>query len=329
MRVWARSAAGLAGAAGLAPLLALAAPAWAQAPVRTGWWTAASAAGMALPQPTTAAGDLHVAQGPSGPTAYAAVAYDLLGQAVSGATLQLKVAPNSSLGKALLLACPTKDGSWPAGGNQPYDKAPAYDCANGDPGLLAADGSGVTFFLDPPPGGAGYSLAIVPAPGAAPFSLDLVKPDAASLAVQTQDVAAPPGPVPPPPAPPAATTAGTGWAPIGAGAAPLAPAAALPAPAVAGPAVPAPQAAPSPAAPSAAAPGPAAPVSNRDRYTAGTMLALLAGLVVWLAQQPSSKPRLLGGLARRAAPVPVIVDPKPRGIGRFAALRTAPARPLL
>jgi hypothetical protein len=34
-------------------------------------------------------------------------------------------------------------------------------------------------------------------------------------------------------------------------------------------------------------------------------------------------------MARKAAPEVVPVDVRPRGIGRFATLRTAPARPLL
>jgi hypothetical protein len=313
---------------GLVPLV-MTSSAWADAPARTGWWTVASAGGMALPQPTTAAEDLHVGQGPDGPSAYAAVAYDLVGQTVSGATLQLKLVPNSALGTVALVACPTKAASWKAGGNQAYDTAPAYDCANGEPGMLAADGTGVTFFLDAPLGGTGYSLAIVPAPGAAPFSVDVVKPDAVSLAAQVEAPAVEPGPVAAEaPAPPATT--GVGSAPLSAGTAPLAPTVPLQAPAVAAPAVPSPQAAPAPAALTAAATRPVEPVSNRDRYTAGTMLALLAGLLVWAAQQPSAQPRLLGGMARKAAPTPVsVVDAKPRGIGRFAALRTSPARPLV
>ncbi|MBK5307289.1 MAG: hypothetical protein JJD92_11435 [Frankiaceae bacterium] len=320
----------VAAATALAPLLLGAAPAWADAPSRTGWWNVISAGGMALPLPTTAADDLHVSQGPSGPAAFSAVAYDLFGQAVSGATLQLKITPNSTVGTVAVLACPTKDASWKAGGNQPYDAAPEYDCVNGEPGMVAADGSGITFFLDAPTGATGYSLAIVPAADATAFSVDIIKPDAASLVVQLAEAAVEPGPVAAPVAAPPATTTGAGSAPLGTGTAPLAPTAALQAPAVAVPAVPAPQAAPAPAALAAASSRPIEPVSNRERYIAGSMLALLSGLIVWLAQQPSPQPRLLGGMARKAGPVAVpVVDPNPRGIGRFATLRTAPARPLV
>jgi hypothetical protein len=73
----------------------------------------------------------------------------------------------------------------------------------------------------------------------------------------------------------------------------------------------------------------APPVSNRERYVAGTLLALLSGLLVWAFQQPAPTPRLIGGMARKAPPALVPVDVRPRGIGRFATLRTAPARPLL
>jgi hypothetical protein len=319
---------------GLLPLLMLAPGAWADAPAKSGWWNAAAAGGVALPQPTTAAEDLHVGQAPGGPSAYAAVAYDLLGQAVSAATLELKVVANSVVGTVDVMACPTKSASWQAGGNQPYDTAPAYDCATGVQGLLAADGTAVTFFLDAPVAGAGYSLAIVPSADAVAFSADFTKPAASSLTPQVQaDPAVQVAPAQPP-APPAGGTGGSGTAPLSVGTvpmAPLAPPARLEAPAVAVPAVPSPQAAAAPyTAASAATQRPGEPVSNRERYLAGSLLALLAGFVVWSWQQPTAQPRLLGGIARKAGPgvVPVI-DPQPRGIGRFATLRTVPARPLL
>jgi hypothetical protein len=331
MKAMRRGAVVVAGAAALGSvLLGLAPTAWADAPARTGWWNVISAGGMALPMPATAADDLHVSQGPSGPAAFSAVAYDLLSQPVESATLQLKIAPNSMVGTVLVLACPTKDASWKAGGNQPYDAAPAYDCADGEPGMVAADGSGITFFLDAPTGASGYSLAIVPATDSAPFSADIVKPDAASLVVQLAEAAMEPAPFTAPAAAPPAATTGTGAVTLSAGTAPLVPTAPLPAPAVAVPVVPAPQAAPAPVALASAGSRPIEPVSDRERYIAGSMLALLAGLIVWLAQQQSPQPRLLGGMARKAGPVAVpAVDPNPRGIGRFATLRTAPARPLV
>ncbi|MDT7539475.1 MAG: hypothetical protein QOI82_3060 [Actinomycetota bacterium] len=319
----------VAGGLGLAPLLLLSAvgSAWADAPSKSGWWNALSGGGAALPVPTTGADDLHVSQGPNGPAAYAAVAYDVLGQTVTAATLELKVVANSTVGTIDLMACPTKDSSWKAGGDQPMDAAPQYDCAKGVVG--ASDGTTVTFFLDAPAlGSTGYSIAIAPSAGALPFSVDFAKPDASSLTLQVEAPPVEPGPVaaPPAPAPPAAGNAGT--ASLGAVTAPVAPVVPQQAPAVAAPAVPAPQAAAAPV-PFTAAAQRTPPVSNRERYAAGTMLALLAGLLVWAFQQPAPTPRLIGGMARKSAPEVVPVDVRPRGIGRFASMRTAPARPLL
>lgn len=306
----------------------------ADAPARTGWWNAASANGVALPLPTTGADALHVGQGPNGPSAYAAVAYDLVGQAVSGATLELKVVPNSSVGTVVLIACPTKDLTWKAGGNQPYDARPLYDCAKGVRGLVAADATKVTFQLNAAQllAGSGYSLAIVPSPTADPFTVDFAKPDATSLAPQVAPAPTggpPSGPAtaPPPYVPPPAAS---GSVPLPAGPIAAPPALPVPGPAVALPAVPAPQAAPAPAPPTALARRPVEPVSNRDRYAAGSLLALLAGALVWAFQQPAPAPRLLGGLARKAGPQAMLpLHAKPRGIGRFATMRTRPARPLL
>jgi hypothetical protein len=322
----------------LSPLLALLVlgTSYADAPAKTGWWNSATANGVALPMPTTAAGDLHVSQGPSAPTAYAAVGYDLYGQAVSGATLKLKVAANSAVGTVDVLACPTKSSAWKAGDDQPYDTAPAYDCALGSKGIPSADGASFTFLLDSGQllGGSAFSLAIVPNPTAGPFSVDFVKPDATSLAPEVAPVEDTPAEAAPAPAAPAAPPAGTssgsgssGTVPLTAAVAPVTPVTSEQAPAVAAQAQPSPQVAPAAAAPAAAA---TSPVSNRDRYAAGTGLALLAGFLVWAFQQRNPQPRLLGGMARKAGPAAVTpVDPRPRGIGRFATLRTEPARRLV
>jgi hypothetical protein len=322
-------------AAGAVALVsALGGLALADAPVRTGWWNAATAGGVALPQPTTSADDLHVSQGASGPAAFAAVAYDLAG-ALTDATLVLKVVPSSAVGTVDVAACPTRDGAWKAGGNQTIDTAPGYDCAAGVPGLVAADGTTVTFLIDARQQAAtgGLSLAVVPKADALPFSVDFAKPDASSLSA-TVETPAVTDPAPAEPAtalpPPGPGTSGT--APLGGGsvAAPPALEPAGPAP-VAAPALPQPQAAPAPqpAAPVRTAAA-AEPISNRDRYIAGTLLALLSGAIVWALQQPTRSPRLIGGAARKVAPVAAaVVGGRPRGIGRFAALRTAPARRLV
>ena len=76
-----------------------------------------------------------------------------------------------------------------------------------------------------------------------------------------------------------------------------------------------------------------APSGDRERYIAGSVLALLAGALVWALQQPIPAPRRIGGLARTAAPteaLPTALTVGPvRGIGRFAVARTAPARRLV
>ncbi len=322
------------GAGALLVLSGLAGAAFADAPVKTGWWNAATANGAVLPQPTTGADDLHVAQGPTGPGAIAAVAYDLTGQEVTGATLTLKVVANSAVGTTDVLACPTQDASWKAGGNQPLTAAPKYDCATGLPGIRATDGTSVTFLLGAAQllAGSGYSLAIVPSSDALPFSVDFAKPDATSLAPETAP-AAEPAPTVDTYTPPPATSSGAGSG--SSGSVPFLPVAgggtsgAAPVPVAPEPV---PVAAPAPVAPSYAAPAasaPLAPATNRERYQAGTLLALLTGGLVWAWQQPGKERRLIGGLARTAPPERVLVDTRPRGIGRFATARTAPARPLL
>ena len=336
MRAIQRLAVVSAGAVALAA--SLAGLASADAPTKAGWWNAATAGGVALPQPTTSTDDLHVSEGPSGSAAIAAVAYDVVGT-LSDATLVLKVVPGSAVGTIDVMACPTADTSWKAGGNQPYDAAPRYSCTRAVPGVVASDGTTVTFLLDAGQQLAtgGLSVAVVPQDGALPFSVDFAKPDASSLTAQTEAPPAVSAPAPadagtalPPPGPGAGAS---GSAPIGAGsvAAPPALAAAGPAP-VTAPELPQPQTAAAPA-PVAAPLQPAAaskPVSNRDRYAAGTLLALLSGALVWALQQPGRSPRLIGGAARKVAPVaPAAVSERPRGIGRFAAIRTAPARRLV
>ncbi|MEO6203946.1 MAG: hypothetical protein ABIO67_00960, partial [Mycobacteriales bacterium] len=201
-------------------------------------------------------------------------------------------------------------------------------------GITAADGSTVTFLLGAAQSTAGgFSLAIVPSSDALPFTVDFSKPDATSLAPE-----APPAEEPAPPetattAPPPDTsgTGSSGSAPFFPGTLPQTNAF-IPPPAPT-PLEPAPLAAPAPApayAPAPVASAPLLPVSNRDRYQAGTLLALLAGALVYAWQQPRQERRLIGGLARTSGPIASVpVDSRPRGIGRFAVTRTAPARPLL
>jgi hypothetical protein len=318
-----------------------AAGATAAAPVKAGWWNVATFGGAALPLPTTAAGDLHVGQGLSGPTAYAAVAYFAKG-AVTAATLELKVTAGRTAGTPALQACPTKDDRWKPAQDGPVTDAPAYNCSRAAViGVVAADGATVTFLLSEAQlSGATYSLAIVPVAGSAPFQLDLTKPGLQSLTTATYGSPTVTGSAPAAPAvswpsgsaavpAPAVLTGRVTTAPpaFAVAAAPQLAAATAPTPQTAA------QAPPDPSAAPAAAALPPLPLSNRDRYEAGTLLALIAGALVWAFQQPATAPRLIGGMARTASPGAVpsgaTAASPPRGIGRFAVVRTAPARRLL
>lgn len=183
-------AAGLACGIALVPSAAL-----AEEPERTGWWNRASAAGTALPQPTTAEGDLRVANAPDGPAAFAAVSYPSAG--ATDAVLTLTLRPDRTLGTPDVLACPTTEADWAEGGNQPYAAAPAYDCETASAfGELAPDGSTLTFLLDSGTQDATgtWSLALVPNPGTtAPFSADVAKPEPDAFAASGGEEPPPPG----------------------------------------------------------------------------------------------------------------------------------------
>jgi hypothetical protein len=296
-------------------------PASAAAPVKAGWWNAASAGGISAPQPTTAPGDLHIGQGPTGPTAIAAVAYELVGE--HPAVLKLEVRSGSTFGTAALVACPTKVRSWKAVDNGPMSAAPAYDCSRFSvPGVVSANGDTATFLLDDAQRlSGGYSLAVVPVADSASFQVDLVKPGPESLTLTRP--ASPSTVVLP-------STGGTGF-PVGA--APTPPALSAVPPSPAQPVVGAPQvASPTASTPALveAAPATAPKPVRSDRFLAGSLLALLAGALSSLLQQRSPPLRLLGGVARtsRSAPTSVDEDP-PRGTGRYVSVRTGPARRLI
>jgi hypothetical protein len=318
-------------------LLGLAPAAHAQSAARTGWWNTATVSGTALPS-TTAPDELHLAQGPAGQLAFAAVSY--AGLSYASAELVLHVAAGSQVGTPHVVACPTRDDTWKAGGDQPIDAAPAYDCAGRSASaVVGADKAGttLTFLLDPTlqlaPGTT--SLAVVPALGSAPFSLDLTAPNARSLSVVP--VSAPVGVSPAPSAAPpsqAATDAspppaGPGFAP-GPGQAPFltGPLSAVPAPAVAASALP-------PVVAAGQAPVSSVPVASvrlstsTGRREAAVLLVAVVGALGYVVAQHRREPlALLGGRARAADP-PVGAAGPARGIGRFARPRTTAARRLL
>jgi hypothetical protein len=329
----------------------------ADAAVRTGWWNTMSGSGQSAPEPTAPDGGLHVAVTPGQMVAFGAVLYDLPQDAT--ATLELKL---SSQGTPVLSACPTKDSSWKAGGNQPSSEAPAFDCATRSyHGSVSSDGATVTFLVDGStetiPGE--LSLAIVPhmthdAPGGvgtelpvdstAPFSVDIAKPDVSSLTV-TSGSTAPSGGIMPPPPPalgPATAGSGTTSAAGGTSAGGQVPPALTTGPPAMTATVDTPPQVASPANPTstgavapAAAGGPK--VDNTAHNAALALLVLVAMAVISSGTTTMQRaPRLLGGAARHATgaaatPVPVAMAAPAgvRGLGRFAKQRTAAPRPLV
>jgi len=188
---------------GLAPL-----GAYAEAPIRVGWWNTASANGTAAPSQTqtTPPGGIRVSAGPGATTpvgvgvqqvqvlAYGAVLYE----AAEGSTgiLTLKVAQTAqggqpqSQGTPQLVACPTRNADWPGGDDQPAP-GPDYDCDSQHfAGKVSADGNTVTFNItaELESTSGEVSLAIVPDLGSAatpagttPFAVDFNPPDESSF----------------------------------------------------------------------------------------------------------------------------------------------------
>ena len=313
---------------------------------RTAWFNAASGGGLAAPQPTTSEDDLRVVRALD-TQAFSTLLY--VGEGVR-ASLDLTVRDGSAQGTPDVVACPTVGTDWEAGGNQPMDAAPTYDCERSTAfGLLSEDGATLSFGLDAAfqvePGT--WSVALVPAPGGVaagpppkvplPFSLDLEPPAPGAFVIEEEFVL-------PAPAAPAATapvgTGGSGLAPavdlgaLPAGApavAPLDPAVAAPAPAAAAPVAPAPALATAPLAVLPAA-------SSGEEDSGRRLLALLAlaggsAAVGYAAGQSRPGPQLIGGRARLGVPAAAgaatvpLTDERPRGIGRFAKVRDeAPRR---
>lgn len=308
----------------------------ADASQRSAWWNTVSGPGVAAPQPTTADGDLHVAQGPGAPLAFAALMY--AGSDAPSVRLVLGLREDRVVGTPLVVACPTTTIEWEAGGNQPTEAAPEFDCTNPAQGAVSEDGTTMAFALDErqqiTPGT--WSVALVPQPGAqAPFSVDFVQPD------QTVFTPAPGGggqgsddqPVvvvddsSGTPSQPAFDTPSSGMFPA-TDPAPPAETPTVQTPEISGPAT-VPTA--TPVAGSAASA--ARHVTSGERLLA--LLTLFAGtaLVGHSVQQERHTPHLLGGRARTlTVPLPdADLHPapheRPRGIGRFARMRTeAPRR---
>lgn len=301
----------------------------AASPIKSGWWNVASLGHIVTPMPTTAMGDLHVGQATNGPTALAAVAYDLSGERISAALLELKVTANSAIGVPTLAICPTTR-EWKPAQDGPMVDAPTYDCRkHAVVGHLSARGDAVTFLLGANGQSSGrYSFAIVPATGAKPFQVDLTKPGPDSLTVTITDTR-------PSPVERSGAVASTEPAVTISSDRVVATAPAVDA-------APTTANAPSPgfALPSTlgtAAPSPPTvslrslvPHGDRVRFIAGALLAVIAIVLAWATELQTRPPRMLGGLARYNRPEVGLVASRARqrGIGRFAAVRAGPPRHL-
>ena len=319
---------------------------------RTAWFNAASGGGLAAPQPTTSEDDLRIVRAVE-TQAFSALLYTGAGVRAS---LDLAVRDGSSQGTPDVVACPTVDTAWEAGGNQPMESAPEVDCDRSMSfGLLSDDGTTLSFGLDGAfqvqPGT--WSIALVPTPGGVsagpppkvplPFSIDLEPPAVGAFVVEEEFAL----PAPDAQSPPGDATSSTSDG-AGSGFAPAADLGALPAdsglaaaapPAVAAPALePAAPATPAPVL--ATAPLPVLPASHSGDEDTGRRLVALVTLaagsaaVGYAAGQSRPGPRLIGGRARiggaaagAVAALPQAQD-RPRGIGRFAKVRDEPPRRL-
>ncbi|HZU72945.1 MAG TPA: hypothetical protein VE990_09265 [Acidimicrobiales bacterium] len=339
----ARAGAAAAFAAGTVAVLA--APATAVVPSKTAWWNELPAG--VLPGPLVGANELAVGDSPSGPTAIAALAYQV-GPDVSadpgsaGATLVLPLNTSSSVGTPAVEACPVSPSAtgWQAGGNQ-SGAPPDYSCSAAVAGQLSPDGSKVTFALSPSqqeakspgtfnlviaptsgsfeavfevPPDSGFTVTNPPSPGGGPA--------AGSSPADSTGVAAPAGPAP---------------AAAGADSGALAP----PLTAAAPSASPAPAAAPAASTTGArgsAGQGSIQPVASatpgllhgRRQQLFGVWLMVDSMIVLALfGGGPARAPRLLGSLGSRA-PAPEPESPSEEtvigGIGRFARPRSGPPR---
>ena len=136
---------------GLVATGAVFSPASADAPVKVAWWNFAAGGGQAAPAPDTADGGLRVGVSSQQPLAFGAVQYNLPKD--GSATLELAITAITSNANAptlnAIVACPTKDNNWKAGGDQDAAGAPGFDCDSFHfVGHLSADQSTMTFQVD-------------------------------------------------------------------------------------------------------------------------------------------------------------------------------------
>jgi hypothetical protein len=320
----------------------------ATAPFKTGYWVQAQAAALpvglpAPPDPVVPKGGLIVTNGPDGPKATSAVAYEVDG--VARATLVLKVqsvapppagAPSPSPTLVHLAACAVL-GDWDPtadGGSGKWEQRPAFDTANCGFGVVSADGATVTFELPSERQSAEglFNLAIVPDPSLTgqantPFSVTFQAPAEDSLAAgdpePVEEEEAPEPIFDPAPADsefdPGTFAEFTGDAP---------PVFLPPLPQTVTPSAPV----TSPrrvVLPPRTQPAVAVPGDGRgERIMAVSLLMALATGWWWFGGQQARGPQLLGSLASEGRRPARSAEPT-GGIGRFARPRLTKPRPLI
>ena len=348
---------------GLVATGAVFSPASADAPVKVAWWNFAAGGGQAAPAPDTADGGLRVGVSSQQPLAFGAVQYNLPKD--GSATLELAITAITSNANAptlnAIVACPTKDNNWKAGGDQDAAGAPGFDCDSFHfVGHLSADQSTMTFQVD---GSADISdgvlsLAIVPQHSTAipyvgtdpgtntdltpPFVVDFDKPGPNSFQSDTPSSSgssdSPSSSTPPPP--PATTGAGAGGATV-------------PPASSGGPAINVPPATstdpgtgqtpvvagqqPTSTGGGTAPVAAVAPVAKDNHHDLLLMLLVLLLFAILYSQNASQRAprRLVGATAPTAdgaatpLPVPYPAGADARGLGRFAKPRSGAARPLI
>jgi len=277
-------------------------PAGAAALIDAGWWWRLQGDGpLALPAPPTLPeGGLMIQGAPDGAVAVAALRFTIPdGEANPVVELPIADGGGQGAGDAVVLACPAASG-WTGGAARPWSQRPEVDCAAPSIGVVAEDGSTLTFDGLRLPAGGVLDLVLLPGTSdGAPFSgtngstftLALEKPSADVLTTSPPVPADPLVPAPggqapavePPPSPsqsPAFPALGPGFA-----SPTVIPETPVPEP----PAAPAPASAEEEAAGPPAIPDPLAPL--RDPISAGDLVPLLVVLslgpaVVLLARQP-------------------------------------------
>jgi hypothetical protein len=157
-------------------------PAAAAAPTAMASWRIArqsTPVGEIPSSPVTADGTLPVQNGPVGALAFSALRYAL--DTAAGGTLTLAFAGQAPTVVPSILACRVT-GQWSAGGDQTWDKRPAYDCAQH--AVSTGDSSHLSWDLGPAVvTGDTLDIALVPDPAdPTPFVVAFAPPTAGAFA---------------------------------------------------------------------------------------------------------------------------------------------------